>query len=130
MSSLGFAYPLSLSSICVGRIDKDYPFVDAHKGACLEVAWSPFNDNVIASCSEDTTCKSTTSGHVFYFLNGGVNPPLFAVNKCIAWGMAHPRKGTDEDAFRTRGRAEWPSEAREHFSLASCRQQSVTYCWW
>ncbi|VDM61612.1 unnamed protein product [Angiostrongylus costaricensis] len=41
----------------VGRIDKDYPFVDAHKGACLEVAWSPFNDNVIASCSEDTTCK-------------------------------------------------------------------------
>ncbi|CAD6187669.1 unnamed protein product [Caenorhabditis auriculariae] len=41
----------------VGRIDKDYPFVDAHKAPCLEVAWSPFNDNVIASCSEDTTCK-------------------------------------------------------------------------
>ncbi|CAL2036387.1 unnamed protein product [Caenorhabditis brenneri] len=41
----------------IGRIDKDYPFVDAHKAPCLEVAWSPFNDNVIASCSEDTTCK-------------------------------------------------------------------------
>ncbi|GMS90855.1 hypothetical protein PENTCL1PPCAC_13030, partial [Pristionchus entomophagus] len=41
----------------VGRIDKDYPFVDAHKAPCLEVAWSPFNDNVIASCSEDTTAK-------------------------------------------------------------------------
>ncbi|KAK0413784.1 hypothetical protein QR680_006991 [Steinernema hermaphroditum] len=41
----------------VGRIDKDYPFVDAHKAPCLEVAWSPFNDNVIASCSEDTTTK-------------------------------------------------------------------------
>lgn len=41
----------------VGRVDKDYPFVDAHRAPCLEVAWSPFNDNVIASCSEDTTCK-------------------------------------------------------------------------
>ncbi|KAH7731691.1 Protein COR-1 d [Aphelenchoides avenae] len=41
----------------VGRIDKDYPFVDAHKAPCLEVQWSPFNDNVIASCSEDTTAK-------------------------------------------------------------------------
>ncbi|CAI5445464.1 unnamed protein product [Caenorhabditis angaria] len=40
-----------------GRIDKDYPFVDAHKAPCLEIAWSPFNDNVIASCSEDTTAK-------------------------------------------------------------------------
>ncbi|CAI4230754.1 unnamed protein product [Auanema sp. JU1783] len=41
----------------IGRVDKDYPFVDAHKAPCLEVAWSPFNDNVIASCSEDTTAK-------------------------------------------------------------------------
>ncbi|VDK80376.1 unnamed protein product [Litomosoides sigmodontis] len=41
----------------VGRIEKDYPFVDAHRAPCHEIAWSPFNDNVIASCSEDTTCK-------------------------------------------------------------------------
>ncbi|CAG9532127.1 unnamed protein product [Cercopithifilaria johnstoni] len=41
----------------VGRIEKDYPFVDAHRAPCHEVAWSPFNENVIASCSEDTTCK-------------------------------------------------------------------------
>uniref|UniRef100_A0AC35TI05 Coronin n=1 Tax=Rhabditophanes sp. KR3021 TaxID=114890 RepID=A0AC35TI05_9BILA len=41
----------------IGRIDKDYPYVDAHRAPCLEIAWSPFNDNVIASCSEDTTCK-------------------------------------------------------------------------
>ncbi|VDN02196.1 unnamed protein product [Thelazia callipaeda] len=41
----------------VGRIEKDYPFVDAHRAPCLEVAWNPFNDNIIASCSEDTTCK-------------------------------------------------------------------------
>uniref|UniRef100_A0A7E4VYK5 Coronin n=1 Tax=Panagrellus redivivus TaxID=6233 RepID=A0A7E4VYK5_PANRE len=41
----------------IGRIDKDYPFVDAHRAPCLEVAWSPFNDNVIASCSEDKSAK-------------------------------------------------------------------------
>uniref|UniRef100_A0A0N4ZUK8 Coronin n=1 Tax=Parastrongyloides trichosuri TaxID=131310 RepID=A0A0N4ZUK8_PARTI len=41
----------------IGRIDKDYPYVDAHKAPCLEIAWSPFNDNVIASCSEDTTTR-------------------------------------------------------------------------
>uniref|UniRef100_A0A1I8B3Y5 Coronin n=1 Tax=Meloidogyne hapla TaxID=6305 RepID=A0A1I8B3Y5_MELHA len=40
-----------------GRIDKETPFVDAHRASCLEVQWSPFNDHVIASCSEDTTAK-------------------------------------------------------------------------
>jgi coronin-1B/1C/6 len=38
-------------------VEKDYPIVDAHKGPCLDLAWCPFNDNVIASCSEDTTAK-------------------------------------------------------------------------
>jgi coronin-1B/1C/6 len=49
-----------LSFLCnfqVGRIDKETPFVDAHRAPCLEVHWSPFNDHVIASCSEDTTAK-------------------------------------------------------------------------
>ncbi|VDK19707.1 unnamed protein product [Anisakis simplex] len=40
-----------------GRIDKDHPYVDAHRAPCLEVVWNPFNDNVIASCSEDATAK-------------------------------------------------------------------------
>lgn len=31
--------------------------MDAHKAPCLEVRWSPFNDCIIASCSEDTTAK-------------------------------------------------------------------------
>lgn len=35
----------------------DAPFVDAHKAPCLDIKWSPFNDHVIASCSEDTTAK-------------------------------------------------------------------------
>ncbi|KAI6220601.1 Coronin [Aphelenchoides fujianensis] len=41
----------------VGRINQDMPFVDAHRAPCLEIKWSPFNDHVIASCSEDTTAK-------------------------------------------------------------------------
>lgn len=41
----------------VGRVEKDCPIVDAHKAPCLDIAWCPFNDNVIASCSEDTTAK-------------------------------------------------------------------------
>ncbi|KAI6176505.1 Coronin [Aphelenchoides bicaudatus] len=41
----------------IGRIAQDLPFVDAHKAPCLEVRWSPFNDHIIASCSEDTTAK-------------------------------------------------------------------------
>ncbi|GIY34936.1 coronin-1C-A [Caerostris extrusa] len=36
-----------------GRIDVNYPLVSGHKGAVLDIAWCPFNDNVIASASED-----------------------------------------------------------------------------
>lgn len=52
-----YCYHSETALLQVGRIEKDYPFVDAHRAPCHEVAWSPFNDNVIASCSEDTTCK-------------------------------------------------------------------------
>lgn len=31
--------------------------VTGHKGQIYDVKWSPFNDNVIASCSDDTTIK-------------------------------------------------------------------------
>ncbi|XP_014672221.1 PREDICTED: coronin-6-like [Priapulus caudatus] len=41
----------------VGRIERDYPLISGHKGAVLDIAWCPFNDNVIASSSEDCTVK-------------------------------------------------------------------------
>jgi len=41
----------------VGRIDRDYPGIAGHKGAVLDIKWCPFNDNIIASCSEDCTIK-------------------------------------------------------------------------
>lgn len=41
----------------VGRFDINYPKVCGHKKPVLDVTWNPFNDNEIASCSEDCTVK-------------------------------------------------------------------------
>lgn len=40
-----------------GRIPPDHPLVGGHKGPVLDIAWDPFNDNVIASGSEDCVVK-------------------------------------------------------------------------
>lgn len=40
-----------------GRLTPDAPIVGGHKGAVLDIAWNPFNDNVIASASEDCLVK-------------------------------------------------------------------------
>ncbi|XP_077996592.1 uncharacterized protein LOC144449917 isoform X2 [Glandiceps talaboti] len=41
----------------MGRIEVNMPKVTGHRGAVLDIKWDPFDDNVIASCSEDTTIK-------------------------------------------------------------------------
>ncbi|XP_048471713.1 coronin-2B-like [Rhincodon typus] len=38
-----------------GRIDPLYPKVCGHQGNVLDIKWNPFVDNVLASCSEDTS---------------------------------------------------------------------------
>ncbi|MGH0172947.1 UNVERIFIED_CONTAM: hypothetical protein FKN15_064130 [Acipenser sinensis] len=38
-----------------GRIDPHYPKVCGHQGNVLDIKWNPFIDNIIASCSEDTS---------------------------------------------------------------------------
>ncbi|XP_045173053.1 coronin-6-like isoform X2 [Mercenaria mercenaria] len=40
-----------------GRVERDHPMVTGHTGAVLDIKWCPHNDNVIASCGEDTTVK-------------------------------------------------------------------------
>ncbi|NXT69941.1 COR2A protein, partial [Chaetops frenatus] len=40
-----------------GKLDPHYPQVCGHKGNVLDIKWNPFNDFVIASCSEDATVK-------------------------------------------------------------------------
>ncbi len=41
----------------MGRQDKDSPIVAGHKGSVTDIQWCPFNDNVIASASDDCTIK-------------------------------------------------------------------------
>ncbi|XP_028396704.1 coronin-1C-A-like [Dendronephthya gigantea] len=41
----------------VGRVDLNAPKVAGHKQEVLDIAWCPFNDNLIASSSEDATVK-------------------------------------------------------------------------
>ena len=37
-----------------GRVDSDTPRVCGHAAALTDIKWNPFDDRVIASCSEDT----------------------------------------------------------------------------
>uniref|UniRef100_A0A673NKM6 Coronin n=1 Tax=Sinocyclocheilus rhinocerous TaxID=307959 RepID=A0A673NKM6_9TELE len=53
-SSGGGAFLVLLLSK-VGRVDKNYPLVIGHSGPVLDIDWCPHNDNILASCSEDTT---------------------------------------------------------------------------
>nr|CAB3233020.1 coronin-1B-like [Phallusia mammillata] len=41
----------------VGRLDTDYPMVNGHSNDVIDLAWSPFHDNMVASCSDDCTVK-------------------------------------------------------------------------
>ena len=42
-----------------GRIDMNCPRVCGHAGAILDIKWSPFNDHMIASASDDATVSRT-----------------------------------------------------------------------
>ncbi|XP_044761761.1 coronin-2B-like [Coccinella septempunctata] len=42
---------------CTGRLDFNASKVTGHKGPVLDIKWNPFNDNVIASASDDCTIK-------------------------------------------------------------------------
>lgn len=41
-----------------GRLDFNASRVTGHSGPILDIKWSPFNDNVIASCSDDCTVSN------------------------------------------------------------------------
>ncbi|AWP01261.1 Coronin [Scophthalmus maximus] len=40
-----------------GRLDSHYSKVCGHQGNVLDIKWNPFFENIIASCSEDTSCQ-------------------------------------------------------------------------
>ena len=41
-----------------GRFELKHPKVCGHKAVVTDIKWSPFDDNIIASCSEDATVKT------------------------------------------------------------------------
>lgn len=40
-----------------GRYEGDYPLITGHSAPVLDFDFNPFNDNIVASCSEDQTIK-------------------------------------------------------------------------
>lgn len=52
-----------------GRIDVNTPKVTGHRGPVLDLKWNPFNDNEIASCSEDCTVKVWQIGDMGLYEN-------------------------------------------------------------
>ncbi|XP_068164347.1 coronin-1B [Antennarius striatus] len=53
-----------------GRIDQSCPMVSGHAGPVLDIQWSPHDDNIIASASEDLTVK------VWQIPDGGLTCPM------------------------------------------------------
>lgn len=53
-----------------GRIEPNYPLVSGHRGPVLDINWCPFNDNIIASGSEDAVVR------VWQIPDGGLVRPL------------------------------------------------------
>ncbi|CAF4628953.1 unnamed protein product, partial [Rotaria socialis] len=41
----------------VGRIDASHPRITGHRGPVVDLKFNPFNENEIASCSDDGTVK-------------------------------------------------------------------------
>lgn len=53
-----------------GRIDQSCPTVCGHAAPVLDIQWSPHDDNIIASASEDCTVK------VWQIPDGGLTSPM------------------------------------------------------
>ena len=53
-----------------GRVEYNVWKVTGHEGPVLDVRWNPFNDNIIASASEDCTVK------LWYIPDGGLHEDL------------------------------------------------------
>ncbi|RWS09809.1 coronin-2B-like protein [Dinothrombium tinctorium] len=69
-----------------GRIEANYGRVCGHKGPVSDIKWNPFNDNIIASCSDDCTIK------LWYIPDEGV--PKRGMNDCFMTLDEHKRRVT------------------------------------
>ncbi|MCL4133431.1 UNVERIFIED_CONTAM: hypothetical protein GTU68_030836, partial [Idotea baltica] len=53
-----------------GRIDVNTPKVAGHSGPVYDIKWCPFNDNLVASASDDCTVK------LWHIPDGGIKAPM------------------------------------------------------
>jgi hypothetical protein len=104
------------ASFQVGRIEKEYPIVDAHRGPCLEVAWSPFNDNVIARSVVAVTRQSDLLMR------------LQLLRRLLRQGVADTRGRPVAQHEGTDRGTQWPSKTSEYDHLASDCQQRPAHC--
>ncbi|XP_071480656.1 coronin-6-like [Diadema antillarum] len=61
-----------------GRLDANYPQVMGHQAAVLDLAWSPFNDNLIASCDDNGVIK------LWQIPDGGLTEPMTEKDELMA----------------------------------------------
>ncbi|KAK1802209.1 hypothetical protein P4O66_021876 [Electrophorus voltai] len=47
----------TVKKLLSGRIDPHHPKVCGHQGNVLDIKWNPFHENIIASCSEDSSVR-------------------------------------------------------------------------
>lgn len=73
------------------RVAQDHPKVAGHTKPVLDVAWNPFNDNEIASSSEDCTVK------IWEIPDGGLTRNLTSED-CVLSLERHGRKVTYSSA--------------------------------
>ncbi len=66
-----------------GRVDSNHPKVTGHKSQVLDVQFNPFNDNEIASTSEDSDIK------VWTIPDGGLTVNLYEARATLS---GHKRK--------------------------------------
>jgi coronin-1B/1C/6 len=54
----------------VGKLPRGYPTINGHSSSVYDTAWNPFNDNVLATGSDDTTVK------LWHIPDGGLTESL------------------------------------------------------
>lgn len=69
---------------CTGRQDVEAGKVVGHRGPVLDIKWNPFNDNIIASCSDDCTVK------LWQIPDGG--PPRRGISDALVTLAEHRRR--------------------------------------
>jgi hypothetical protein len=116
----------------IGRIANEHPKVAGHKDPVLDVAWNPFNDNEIASASEDGTIK------LWEIQNGGLTEtlrePLLSLEghqKKVMHLRWHPcaenvlASASSDNSIRV-----WNTETGECLSVLDCFPDMIySICW-